>query len=805
MLAQLDEPNAVVETNEMNNVISTPVPYSAAVDLVAQAVVAPPLVGPGDPIAVDVQFTNAGFAPAGVVDVKLWASLDAQLTPDDRLLTQTTVSVAGGQQVAQPLSFVMPAGLRADDYVVLLQLDDGPAPGSVVEVSDGNNVVASAARLQVRQADLVVGDLKVRAATAPFAETRKAFFGEPLRLEALVQNAGGARATNVRVAFYLSDNETLNALNDPLVGEVTGLTLQAGEAQWVTLPAGLVPTQSNAHVPLLPQDYFLFAAAVAPGLAELNALNNTFRSAPTLVIAPGPNLVALGVRAPTRLGAGEVVAVSRTLANVGNRSASVAQYRYFLSANDIITTEDVPLLIVTSSGEVSSLPVTLGEGQVDSAVDLVRAPANVTAASWSVGVLIDPDNTIDETDETDNGAASSPSVVVSQGLALATPSLPDALVGKPYLAQLTATEPATFALADAAELPSGLGLTPAGLLSGTPTNSGLSAITFVVSSSGRQAVGRRTLRVASATTTLALTSTALPPAVVQRPYDAVLGAAGGMAPYEFTLARGALPDGVTLEPSGRLQGVVAAAAGRVASFVVRVTDLLGNRDERAFSLTVSDETPLTLQTSRVAEGVVGVEYVQELLATGVGGGLVEWAVVGGALPRGLTLEPSTSARVVISGTPLRAGSWSFAVEASDGGRRDTASYVLVVLPRGAALTGELPSVVAPGEVVSASLALEPPVPEAIIFVESGRLPAGLAITEVGLAGTVSTDAPLERSTFTLAARVGDGPSFALRPAAITIGATGTAAGRGCSSSGAAWPEVLLALSAMRWRARARRW
>jgi hypothetical protein len=69
---------------------------------------------------------------------------------------------------------------------------------------------------------------------------------------------------------------------------------------------------------------------------------------------------------------------------------------------------------------------------------------------------------------------------------------------------------------------------------------------------------------------LVISSTGVPSLTAGVAYDASLAASGGKAPYQWSLASGALPGGVSLEPSGVLSGT-ATQTGQF-SFNVHVTD-----------------------------------------------------------------------------------------------------------------------------------------------------------------------------------------------------------------------------------------
>lgn len=796
------------ETNTVNNTIASTVPYAGGVDLVAESVTAPPVAGPGDVVNIPIAFSNQGFDTAGSVGVKLYASLDTSLSVDDRLLTSQTLSVAGGQQLTQSLSFTLAPATRADDYFVILQLDDGPDAGALVERSEGNNLVASATQMQVRQADLTVTAVRVMRALPPLEETTNVFLGEPVRLEAFVANTGGATAPDVRVSFFMSDNESLNAVTDVLVGSLTNLSFAPGESRWVALTSVNVPTRSVTGQLLTVQPYFFFASANGVGLLEENPTNNFFPSEPVIGRLPAPNLVPVELQTPLRAGAGELVAVSRTLANLGNRDATTARYRYYLSANAIITDDDMPLVRATPSGDEADGTVTLAIGQRESAVELVRLPATLAAAPYFIGILLDPGGVIAEADELDNGLAGRRTDIVPQSLGLANGLLPDATVGLPYSVQLVgqgAPGPFSFLLADPASLPAGLTLTTTGLITGTPTAVGSYTVLFEVRASGKAVIVARTLRSSRTTASLALRDRALPAPIRFVEYRAQLGSVGGAGGYRYEVVGGILPLGLSLAPSGELSGIPSDALGTTREFVVRVTDAIGNIDEGRFVMTMVDDAPFTIQTRRLPDGLIGAEYLESIFAVNPGGAPVSrpvtWKVIQGELPLGLTLEASTSDTVVVSGTPTRPGTTRFTVEAVDGqGRTDSYTY-LVSIASGAvtsSVTG--PRQANPGTSVTLTFAATPLPDGARWFWREGRLPPGMALSPDGVVtGTIPEDAAEGVYSFTLG--VGLAPGQLLSMASWSLEVTKEKFTR---ASCAAGPDLLLGVGALLLWARRRR-
>lgn len=765
------------EVNTFNNTIASTVPYAAGTDLIAEVVNPPTVSGPGDPVSVRVQFSNQGFEPAGNVSVKLYASVDTAYSVDDRLLVNQTLAILGGQQVQQPLSFVIPNSQPAGDFFVLLVLDDGPAVGAIVERNEFNNVVASPAVMQIRQADLVVTQVRVLRATGPFDELNTAFFGEPARFEAFVANTGGAIANNVTVTIYMSDNESLNAVTDKSIGSVTGQTMPPGDSRWITLSSGIIPTTDLQMRPYPVQPYFFFAAATAAATADANPQNNFEKSLPIVVRNPAPDLLAVELQTPQRAGAGELIAVSRTLTNLGNRDAAATTYRFVLSANAIITSDDLPLMRVTGSGEVLDGTVELLVGERDSAIELLRMPPTVASASWYVGVLLDPDNTLAESEEGNNGLAGTRTDVVSQALHVATPILPDATVGLPYFAQLEAAGapgPFTWLLADPRSLPPGLMLSMQGVISGTPTQRGAWTPTVEVRAGTRTVVGAIPLRVAPVTASLALSAQALPAPTRGVPYRAALGAVGGAGGYSFGVIAGMLPSGLTLAANGLMTGTPSDALGTTKNFTVRVVDQIGNVDERAFSMTVVDGAPFTIQTRTLKDGLIGAEYLEQIFVSNPGGAPVSlpvrWSLIVGELPPGIALEPSTGDTLVVSGVPTRPGFYQFTIEAVDSqGRTDAYSYFVTIGAGEVISTVSGQSLVLQGDAVTVTFSAQPLPPGTKWFWQTGRLPAGLEFHDDGtVTGTIAEGAELGVYAFSAGVGLQRDQLFSVAPWSIEV-------------------------------------
>jgi len=779
------------ETNPFNNVIFSSVPYTAGVDLVAENVTPPPVTGPGDTPTVQLRFSNQGIEAAGSVNVKLWASYDSELSSNDWLLTSENISVSSGQQITQGLSFLIPNSAVAGDYYVLMQLDDGPDAGAILELSETNNVISSSTRMQVRQADLVVTQVRVMRSTPPIEDVDHVFLGEDARFEALVANTGGAVAPDVIVSFYLSENESLFAAGDPRLGQVVAGSFGPGESRWVVLPSALVPSMRLNGTALPVQPYFFFAAAVSAGLMETDQFNNFTHAPPVLGRLPAADYTPIEMVAPSRAGGGEIVPVTRTFANIGNRPGAPVKYRYYLSANSTITTDDLPLTRVLSNGEVLEGSVTLNVGQTDTATELLRLPADVAQASYFIGVLIDSANEVDEADEENNGLPSALVQVFPSTLGLANTALPPAVVGLPYSVQLEGkggNGTYFITLADPGSLPDGLTLSSSGVISGVPTEPWAGPIIVTVTSNEHSTTAAVTIRVTGATGSLQLQATPLPAPIFNVAYRARFGAVGGAGNYRYVLLDGLLPTGLSLAEDGLITGTPSDPLGTQRIFVVRCSDLAGNTDTRTFTMTVIDSAPFSIITPQLPDGETGTQYLSVVAAADRLGAAVSlpvrWRVIEGALPSGVVIEASDQASAFVSGTPDRPGLYQFTIEATDAqGRIAAHTFVVTIFASGVTARADGTRIVKPGGDVRVDFTGTQLPAGAKWYLRSGQLPPGVTFGEDGVvSGTLPADAPTK--LFTFSAIVGLGPAEPLSEVWWTIEVNPVIPGKnGCGVAG----------------------
>ncbi|MEZ5367387.1 MAG: putative Ig domain-containing protein, partial [Bryobacterales bacterium] len=340
-------------------------------------------------------------------------------------------------------------------------------------------------------------------------------------------------------------------------------------------------------------------------------------------------------------------------------------------------------------------------------------------------------------------------ILVNPAPSITTSSLAQGVVGASYSQTLAATggtAPYTWSVSSGA-LPAGLSLNPAtGEISGTPTTAGTASFTIglsdAASATDSQALSIEVLQGPS------ITTSSFSAATVGQSISASFEATNGTTPYTWSIISGALPAGLALNTStGAITGSPTTA--ETASFTAQVSDANSVTDTKALTWTVNAAPSIT--TSTLPETTVGAPYSSSLAATG-GTGALTWSIASGALPAGVTLNPTTGA---LTGTPTAEGTASFTVKAADTNSIETTKALsIVVNPAPSITTSSLPfgvTTVAYSQTAEATGGTAP----LSWSIASGALLAGLTLNP-STGAITGTPAATGTATFTL--RVSDARS-----------------------------------------------
>jgi hypothetical protein len=427
----------------------------------------------------------------------------------------------------------------------------------------------------------------------------------------------------------------------------------------------------------------------------------------------------------------------------------------------------------TATGGTGALTYTLASGTLPNGVTLNSSSGALTGTPTVANTF---NFTLRATDTVGVTETQAFTVTIAEPLTFVTTSpIPNAALNASY-AQAFAVgggrAPVLYSIVSNPP-PAILGMAPAGSFGGFPIVTG----TYSMTVQARDADGR-TVQSAFQHTVGGppLLSGTLPAGTVGQAYSQTVPLTGGLAPYAFTLVASSLPAGLTLNATtGVISGTPSAAGS--TDVTVLVTDSTGLQDTRVYTLQILN--PLVVTPSTLPNGTVGTVYSSGVSTTGAVGSAT-FAVTTGALPAGISLNPTTGA---LTGTPTTAGSVTFTITATDGvPRTASATYTVTIASGFTITTTTLPSGIV-GIAYSGLIQVQGNLAAATFAVTTGSLPAGLTLNPT--TGRISGTPTGAGSTFTITATdppattaqrsftITISPAFTISTVTLPDGAIGT--------------------------------
>ena len=314
---------------------------------------------------------------------------------------------------------------------------------------------------------------------------------------------------------------------------------------------------------------------------------------------------------------------------------------------------------------------------------------------------------VEATDSLQAKASRSYTLTVTGNLTITTQApLAEGMVGKAYSVTFGAAGGrAAFAWSVSGSAPAGLAFdTASGTLAGTAAAAGTYPFSVTVQDAQRL------------TATASFSITIYDPLeITNGPADVALvpgqafgfafATRGGKAPVSFVLSGGALPAGLAMSGAGAISGTPTTVG--TYAFTAQATDALGNTAARAATLRVV--ATLTVATSELSAGTVGVLYSAGVAATGGVAPLGAWSVSVGTFPAGLALAGDGT----ISGTPLAPGVSSVTVRITDAAGTAATQALSIVIglpPLPPVVISGLPQTLPPGTQTNVTIHLAAPFP-----------------------------------------------------------------------------------------------
>jgi len=416
---------------------------------------------------------------------------------------------------------------------------------------------------------------------------------------------------------------------------------------------------------------------------------------------------------------------------------------------------------------------------------------------------------------------------VCNPITLAPVNLPAATANSLYSQTITAsggTAPYAFSLSGGT-LPPGLSLSSSGassvLLSGTPTTPG--SFTFTVTATDAAGcIGFRVYTIVvnpAACPTIELAPATLPAGISGAAYSQNLLASGGASPYAFTVSAGALPPGLNLVPGGAANATISGTPTTAGNytFTITATDANGCLGSRVYTIVIANPAcpTIVVAPATLPAAISGTPYSQAITASG-GAAPYSFSVSAGALPPGLSFSANGASSVLLSGTPLTPGSFTFTVTATDangclGVRQYTIVVTAPVCPAIVLAPATLPAIVsgvAFSQILSASGGTAP----YTFTLSSGTLPPGLTLSPSGNAAVLLSGTPTSTGNFTFTIQATDSlgcigfqtytlvvnppvcPLISLTPATLPLAIVGTPYSQTLTASGGTAPYTFAVTS-----------
>ncbi len=533
-------------------------------------------------------------------------------------------------------------------------------------------------------------------------------------------------------------------VENSILGESTECTVSGGAACPTTGTLGNVVTPTNSNTGM--------AALSAPGSYSGT---NTLYSTQSVLPEPGSSAICAGSATliPSGISTDQRGFSNENLTYTGYSSghpcvdAGAVQTNYTSAqfvgtppyagtANTPGTTPPVIVSVTENSQNVGGVQVPLTFSGTGTATGLTATTVEGTGATFSSINVPQPSGGSPDTLSTSMTVVGTDTLTagpVNLTMAAGTPTPPT--ITSANSATFTTGASGTFTVtasgypastfSGSGTLPSGVSLTTAGVLSGTPAaGTGGSYPITITASNGNTP---------NATQSFTLTVNQTPAITSANTTSFAAGTAGtftvtatGYPAPTFT-ETGTLPSGVTLTTAGVLSGTPAAGSGGSYPITITASNGVSPNATQSFTLTVSQTPAITsASTTSFAAGTAGTFTVT---ATGYPAPTFTET---GTLPSGVTL----TAAGVLSGTPAAGsgGSYPITITAQNGNTPNaTQSFTLTVTQPPAFTSASTTSFAAGTAGTFTVTATGYPAPT---FTETGTLPSGVTLTTAGvLSGT----------------------------------------------------------------------
>ena len=388
-----DNRGSVNELDETNNIVSSNsrIDIEEPADLVPDNPSGPSSAQAGQQVSISWRIDNAGDDTSGWFYWEMYLSTDSTITTSDTKLgsTQQASSISGGSYRSGTYSPTLPSNLAQGTYYFGIIVD---TTSRVSEGDETNNVEAgNSVYIAVPDYDLEATSISVDSGYRQVCENSDIY------ITLSVTNLG---ADNAGPHYYEAIVSTGNSVSAIYAGTSLGYASGAANVPsythssiQATLPSTITPGTYYVGLYVDYGDY----------ISESDENNNIVvtNSAQLTVIDCGPDLEPASISGPTSGVRGGTAQVSVQISNVGMEDVTSVDYSIYLSTDFSISGTGNDVLV---GSDVSG---TIAQSATWSGTVNLGIPSNLGDGCWYWGILVDPNNSIVEMDETNNAIPSS--------------------------------------------------------------------------------------------------------------------------------------------------------------------------------------------------------------------------------------------------------------------------------------------------------------------------------------------------------------------------------------------------------------
>lgn len=676
-LFTLDPANVIPEIRDFDNRFVGVDTFAAGPNFTVLDIDADAEATVGQPFSVTTSLGSVGAPYSGALSYRLLLSTDQTLDASDVLLGTYTVNLTGQPSLDDTRTPGFPAVPPVDHYVIA-QVDPGAV---IVEANENDNVLADDDEVESGP-DIFV------TTPSPSFDPRTVSPGETITVDATLSIDGSPYTGPLTYRIVATEDSTIEP-SDFELGRTTVMANGIGDIPITfTTPPIMAP----------PDRYYVYVEVDPDNLIDERSETNNARSNFSRLEVLGANLRPAIQQAGPVAFVGRPYAVTLDVINTDEADAGAFRYAYYITRNGILA---------SGTQVFVSSPVTVPALSTATFTDNIVLPAGTATGAVQLGVIVDFDDAVAETEEGDN-------TILVPGTVLVSNLVPDltariittataAAAGESFavtrlLENIGVADAPTFDYGYFASTDATVDATD--ILLGTATSSlaegaqdyGIDVIdipatvpagTYYVALVPNHTRALQEIdydnnasvpvQIPIYPAALAIFTEALPAARLGVPYEAGLYAVGGTVGHNWTIASGTLPPGLQLDAiSGLLSGT--ATTEGAFTFTVRVASGVAVA-ERSFTLQVRAATVEVMVASRsLPPAALGAQYDAQLLAVG-GIEPYTWTSVR-SVPGGLTVRPDGR----VTGTPELAGDETLTVQVRDAaGDTATADVLLTII------------------------------------------------------------------------------------------------------------------------------